>query len=170
MFELLVNVHVARKHRIGGMKAVIAQNILSLRTNEGLTQEGLGEALGVSRQTVAKWESGEAVPDLVNAQAIAKLFKVRLDDLVNHSESQVGYPIAPVGLHIFGIARLGERGQIVIPKKAREVFGMEPGSELLILGDESQGIALQRLADAEARLEAYGRAVNDLQTTIDGRK
>lgn len=148
---------------------MIAENILSLRTRSDLTQEELGESLGVSRQTVAKWESGAAVPDLVNAQALAKLFKVRLDDLVNHCEEQVGYPIAPVGLHIFGIAKLGERGQIVIPKRAREVFGLEPGSELLILGDESQGIALQRVSDAEAQLESFGRAVNDLQESIEER-
>lgn len=139
---------------------MIAQNILFLRTQNDLTQEGLGEALGVSRQTVAKWESGDAVPDLVNAQALAKLFKVRLDDLVNHDEANEGYPITPAGLHIFGIARMGERGQIVIPKKAREVFDLEPGTELLILGDESQGIGLQRVSDAEAFLESYGRAVN----------
>ena len=139
---------------------MIAQNIQALRTRDSLTQETLAERLGVSRQTVAKWESGEAVPDLVNAQALSRLFKVRLDDLVNHSEERAGYPIPPAGLHIFGIAKMGERGQIVIPKKAREVFGLETGSELLILGDESQGIALQRLEDAEARLEMFGRAVN----------
>lgn len=139
---------------------MIAQNIQALRARDSFTQEALAERLGVSRQTVAKWESGEAVPDLVNAQALSRLFKVRLDDLVNHSEERAGYPIPPVGLHIFGIAKMGERGQIVIPKKAREVFGLETGSELLILGDESQGIALQRLEDAEARLEMFGRAVN----------
>lgn len=139
---------------------MIAQNIQVLRARDSLTQEALAERLGVSRQTVAKWESGEAVPDLVNAQALSRLFRVRLDDLVNHSEERIGYPIPPAGLHIFGIAKVGERGQIVIPKKAREVFGLEAGSELLILGDESQGIALQRLEDAEARLEMFGRAVN----------
>lgn len=139
---------------------MIAQNIQALRARDSLTQEALAERLGVSRQTVAKWESSEAVPDLVNAQALSRLFKVRLDELVNHSEERTGYPIPPAGLHIFGIAKMGERGQIVIPKKAREVFGLETGSELLILGDESQGIALQRLEDAEARLEMFGRAVN----------
>lgn len=139
---------------------MIAQNIQALRARDSFTQEALAERLGVSRQTVAKWESGEAVPDLVNAQSLSRLFKVRLDDLVNHSEERTGYPIPPAGLHIFGIAKIGERGQIVIPKKAREVFGLETGAELLILGDESQGIALQRIEDAETRLEMFGRAVN----------
>ena len=45
----------------------------------------------------------------------------------------------PKGKHIFGLVTVGERGQIVIPKKAREIFGYRPGDQLLILGDEEQG-------------------------------
>ena len=37
--------------------------------------------------------------------------------------------------HIFGTARVGEKGQIVIPKEARQIFGVQPGDTLLILGD-----------------------------------
>ena len=39
-------------------------------------------------------------------------------------------------------ATVGEKGQIVIPKQAREVFGIEPGDVLLLLGDEKRGIAI----------------------------
>lgn len=38
-------------------------------------------------------------------------------------------------------AKVGEKGQIVIPKEAREVFGISPGDTLLLLGDEKKGIA-----------------------------
>ncbi len=48
----------------------------------------------------------------------------------------------PKGKHIFGTVKVGERGQIVIPKEAREIFDIKPGDNLLILGDESQGIAI----------------------------
>lgn len=48
----------------------------------------------------------------------------------------------PDGKHLFGMVRIGDKGQIVIPKKARDVFGLQPGDQLLVLGDESQGIAL----------------------------
>lgn len=140
---------------------MISQNIATLRRLNELTQEELASRLGVSRQAVAKWESGESVPDLMNAQALASLFGVRLDDLVGHSEETSGFPVPPLGKHIFGIVRMGERGQIVIPKKARDVFGLTAGSELLMLGDESQGIALQKIEDAEAMLEAYGRAIEE---------
>lgn len=48
----------------------------------------------------------------------------------------------PDGKHIFGTVKVGEKGQIVIPKEARRVFHIKPGDTLLILGDESQGIAI----------------------------
>ena len=48
----------------------------------------------------------------------------------------------PKGKHIFGTVKVGEKGQIVIPKEARDIFGIKPGDMLLVLGDEQQGIAL----------------------------
>ena len=145
---------------------MISQNIATLRHLNELTQEELDSRLGVSRQTVAKWEAGESVPDLVNAQALAVLFGVSLDNLVTHSEEAAGFPVPPRGKHIFGIVRMGERGQIVIPKKARDIFELSAGSELLVLGDESQGIALQKVEDAEVMLEAYGRAIEQRQIPV----
>ena len=49
---------------------------------------------------------------------------------------------SPVGKHIFGTVKVGEKGQIVVPKEARQVFGIKPGDTLLLLGDEEQGIAI----------------------------
>lgn len=49
---------------------------------------------------------------------------------------------APKGKHIFGTVRVGEKGQIVIPKEARDIFDIKPGDTLLVLGDEAQGIAI----------------------------
>ena len=140
---------------------MISQNIRSLREHEGFTQEALASRLGVAQQTVAKWESGEATPDLENVRALARLFGVSIDDLANHDEVASGYPIPPRGKHIFGVVRVGERGQVVIPKRAREVFDLVPGSELLVLGDESQGLALQKVEDALAMMESFGRAINE---------
>lgn len=50
----------------------------------------------------------------------------------------------PKGKHIFGTVKVGERGQIVIPKEARDLFDIEPGDILLVLGDEEQGIAITK--------------------------
>lgn len=49
---------------------------------------------------------------------------------------------APQGKYIFGTVTVGEKGQIVIPKKAREVFGISAGDVLLVLGDVNQGLAI----------------------------
>lgn len=48
----------------------------------------------------------------------------------------------PKGKHIFGTVKVGEKGQIVIPKEARVIFNIKPGDSLIVLGDESQGIAI----------------------------
>lgn len=45
---------------------------------------------------------------------------------------------------VFGTARVGDRGQIVIPKEARELFGIQPGDTLLILGDRETGLVISR--------------------------
>lgn len=47
----------------------------------------------------------------------------------------------PKGKHAW-TAKVGEKGQIVIPKEAREIFGIKPGDTLLLLGDEEQGLAI----------------------------
>ena len=52
-------------------------------------------------------------------------------------------------------ATVGEKGQIVIPKQAREVFGIKPGDTLILLGDEERGIAIP---PKEAFAEWYRRA------------
>jgi len=44
--------------------------------------------------------------------------------------------------HIFGMVKVGERGQIVIPKEAREIFDIKPGDTLMILGDEERGLVV----------------------------
>lgn len=50
----------------------------------------------------------------------------------------------PKGKHLFGTVRVGEKGQIVIPKEARALFGIRPGDTLLVLGDESTGIIVSK--------------------------
>ena len=54
-------------------------------------------------------------------------------------------PEAPIGKHLYGMVKVGEKGQIVIPADARKTFGIKPGDSLLMLGDEEQGLALLAL-------------------------
>ena len=63
----------------------IGEVIYELRKKNNLTQEQLGEKLGVSRQTISKWELGETFPDLKDSLNISQLFNISLDDFLNNN-------------------------------------------------------------------------------------
>ena len=65
----------------------IGESIAKLRTEHKLTQEELGEKVGVSRQAVTKWESDESVPELSKLVALADIFEVSLDRLVGRDKT-----------------------------------------------------------------------------------
>lgn len=122
---------------------MLKDNLIQLRKQHRLTQEELAEQVGVTRQAVAKWESGDTVPDFEKCRILAGVFGVSLDDLANYEpEAHLGLQIPPKGKHIFGVVTVGEKGQIVIPAKARKTFSIAPGDSLVVLGDEAQGLAL----------------------------
>ena len=122
---------------------MFADNLVQLRKLHKFTQEDIAEKIGVSRQAVAKWESGVSVPDIERCRQIAELFDVTIDDLANHdTRNNFGLMPPPKGRHLFGIVTVGDKGQIVIPAKARKLFSIQPGDQLVVLGDERQGIAL----------------------------
>lgn len=125
------------------------ENLISLRKLNGLSQEELAEKVGISRQTLSKYETGEAVPDIQKCKKLADIFQVSLDDLVNYEkdENEFGVGVPPKGKHIFGMVKVGDKGQIVIPAKARKIFRIEPGDNLIVLGDEEQGIAILKEKD-----------------------
>lgn len=119
----------------------LARNLASLRKKKRLSQENVAEAIGVSRQAVAKWEAGESMPDIINCDALAVFYGVSLDDLLHFDQKKEGVFVPPKGKHIFGTVQVGERGQIVIPKKARELFELKHGDMLVVLGDSNPGTA-----------------------------
>lgn len=57
----------------------------------------------------------------------------------------------PKGKHAW-MVKIGEKGQFVIPKEARELFGFQPGQTILVLGDEAKGIAIPSRSDSEKLL------------------
>ena len=127
---------------------MFAENLVRLRKIHQMTQEDIAEAVGVSRQAVAKWESGETIPDLEKCKLLAELFGVSLDDLANYEpEENMGLDVPPKGKHLFGLVTVGDKGQIVIPAKARKLFDISPGDQLVVLGDESQGMAIMKAKD-----------------------
>ena len=117
-------------------------NLMSLRKMKGLSQEELADKINVRRQTLSKYETGESLPDVEKCKQIADVLDVSLDDLVNYDSKATGLAVPPKGKHMFGVVKVGDKGQIVIPAKARKVFGIEPGDNLIVLGDEASGIAV----------------------------
>ena len=119
--------------------------MLQLRKLHNLTQGDVAEKVGVSRQAVAKWESGETMPDLEKSRLLAETFGVSLDDLANFEpDKNLNVSVPPKGKHLFGVVTIGEKGQIVIPAKARKIFNLKAGDQLVVLGDETQGLALMK--------------------------
>ena len=123
-------------------------NLVQMRKLLQLTQEDIAEKLGVTRQSVAKWESGESIPDLDKCKQLADIFGVSLDDLANYEpEDNLGLGVPPKGKHLFGLVTVGDKGQIVIPAKARKIFEISTGDQLVVLGDEGQGLALVKASN-----------------------
>ena len=67
----------------------LADKLQLLRKKNLSSQEELAEKLGISRQAVSKWESGQSLPDLNKLKAISKLYNVTIDSLVN-DDNEIG--------------------------------------------------------------------------------
>ncbi|WP_071392903.1 helix-turn-helix domain-containing protein [Bacillus tuaregi] len=122
---------------------MIGMNIRILRKRNKMSQELLAEKVNVSRQTIAKWENEEALPDIQKCQLLADIFHVSLDQLSRDMSEEEAKQIGPPGKQFFGVVKVGERGQIVIPKQARELYGIKAGDKLVVLGDDTtKGMAI----------------------------
>jgi AbrB family looped-hinge helix DNA binding protein len=130
-------------------------NLIQIRKLKKMTQEDVAEKVGVSRQAVAKWEAGETAPDLEKARLLAETLGVSLDDLTNYEpDNNMDLPVPPKGKYLFGVVTVGDKGQIVIPAKARKVFELSAGDQMLVLGQEGEGIALVKAEDFLAVADA----------------
>lgn len=148
---------------------MLADNLVMLRNLKGMTQEQVAEVAGVSRQSYAKWEQGETVPDIEKCDRLAKLYGISIDALI-HQDNAVGHTRiapAPVGKHLWGMVTIGSKGQIVIPKAARETFNLKEGDSLVVLGDEAEGIALVKSTDFETRMQ---EALQMSQQKVEGKE
>ena len=122
---------------------MLKDNIRMLRRLHGLSQEEVAERVGVSRQAYAKWERGTTIPDVEKCGLLAKMYGTTVDSLLRDETTEgIGtIPPPPAGKSIWGSVTINERGQIVIPKGARDRYCLAAGMRLIVLGDEI-GIAL----------------------------
>ena len=123
------------------------EKLQELRKQKGLTQEQLAEQLYVSRTAVSKWESGRGFPNIESLKAIAKFFKVSLDELLSGEE----------------ILEIAEADQKEKTRTVRDlIFGLlDFGMVLLLflpffgqrLGDDLQEVSLLNLTQIQAYLK-----------------
>lgn len=122
---------------------MLKENLVMLRNINGYSQEEIAEKISISRQAYAKWETGATVPDIEKCRRLADVYGVTLDSLIRSEgvDGSGSTTLTPKGKSIWGSVTVSDRGQIVIPKGAREKFGITGGTRLIILSDED-GIAM----------------------------
>lgn len=122
---------------------MLKDNLVMLRNMHGYSQEAIAEKIGISRQAYAKWEKGTTVPDIEKCALLAAVYGTTIDSLIRtETVDGVGViPPAPIGKNIWGSVTISDRGQIVIPKGARDLFNLTGGQRLIVMSDE-RGIAL----------------------------
>ena len=101
-------------------------------------------------------EMSRIQPDLGSCCALAELFRVSLDNLVRFDDQDTGLAVPPRGKHFFGSLTVGPEGQLFLPEKARLLFGIHTGDQLLLLGDEGRGLALLHQRDLIRFAETAG--------------
>lgn len=136
---------------------MLKDNLVMLRRIHGYSQEKIAETIGISRQAYAKWERGTTIPDVEKCALLAELYGTTIDSLVKTTTADgIGViPPAPKGKNIWGSVTVNDRGQIVIPKGARDKFGLNAGQRMIVVSDEA-GIAL---IPAEAFEEGMKKAM-----------
>ncbi|MBE6850952.1 MAG: helix-turn-helix domain-containing protein [Ruminococcus sp.] len=135
---------------------MLKDNLIMLRKLHGYSQEQIAEKIGISRQAYAKWERGLTIPDIEKAAALAKVYGITIDGLMKtETIDGIGMlPPAPPGKHIWGTVTIGDRGQIVIPKSARDEFDLKGGDRLIVASDEV-GIALFPTSFFEDKMQQF---------------
>lgn len=126
------------------MAIMIGSNLRMLRSNSSYTLEDVAEIIGVSRQTIAKWEAGETYPDIENCVKLSALFKVSLDAMVKEPVQILAEEPNDKGQYMFGIVKIGEDGSLPLPEKAKQLMEILPGDRMLLIGDKDQGIAMMK--------------------------
>ena len=144
----------------------IGKQIYELRKKANLSQEQLAEKVGVSRQTISKWELGETAPDIKQAQVLSQVFGVSLDELTGNDTKEVIYEkvsnteklagliikiikiwgiiilacliVAVIGIILFGYVR--EEGSVEFENNVEKVtFTEVVGEETYIITISSDG-------------------------------
>lgn len=141
------------------MTIQMANRLVALRKAAGLSQDAVAEKIGVSRQAVSKWERAEAAPDTDNLIALANLYNISVDELLNNTNtSNEGKPKAESTIDInlpFIKVRLGntdgdEPHVNVYRKKHKKNSKNADGTNESLNDDEADDIEVEILGDDDS--------------------
>lgn len=110
------------------MNISIANRLVELRKRNGYSQESLAEKLGISRQAISKWERAEASPDTDNLMALASLYGLTLDQLLNSNGDKVILDVEPEKKEAVKVSKkIKEKGREILnsalyPETAKKMF------------------------------------------------
>lgn len=137
---------------------MLSEKIKSLRKQAKLSQEQLAEKLNVSRQAVTKWETDAGVPDIANLQAIASLFHISLDELLeNQAKSPASQDFLFDSVTEYDID--GKKNFDITLAGARRVW---------LTGTEEEKIKVRLASDQIADIQStYKVKIDDLKNRID---
>ena len=95
---------------------MLSENLVMLRNLKGLTQEQVAEVVEISRQSYAKWEQGETVPDIEKCDRLASFYGIKLDALMHYDEKVGNTKMAPPpeGKFLWGTIKLGNEEGIAL--------------------------------------------------------
>ena len=83
---------------------MLGENILRLRKEANLSQEALGDIVGVTRQTISNWELEETAPNPEQLKLLSKAFNISIDDLLNNDIQNIVVNEIMKVLKVIGIA------------------------------------------------------------------
>lgn len=86
----------------------LGEKIKELRKKNNISQEELSEKIGVSRQTITKWENDAGLPDIENIKTIASLFNISIDELLDYKKEILGEIILEEKYSLNGIKKEGK--------------------------------------------------------------
>ncbi len=153
------------------MNVEIAERLAARRKEAGLSQEGLAEKLGVSRQAVSKWERSESSPDTDNLIALAKLYGVSLDDLLyvdGSIEDDVEFEMSDRAAQRASVGGEAQASPGTPPAPGEPAAGSDPAGAASAGGPEAPGASDAAGSSTSSTGWTSGKGPEKVHIALDG--
>ena len=139
----------------------LGRNLFNARKKSGFSQEEIAEKLGVTRQTISKWETDESVPDILQTKKLAVLYKLSLDEEVALTQIDV---MKEQIVNICRVKREGSKDAFKLPAHKDANTGV---SEATMHDDHAYVLAMLGWYLSEKRIESVRNAPKRNQTSME---